>query len=102
MKTAQSSNVSTGMQHIQHRGFNWHKATERALQHQYVRAIHLARTNTDYQIKYPSECRDNPDKKILLHCHLEAKKRIDHDHENILSNAMVPVVERPQRVNRNG
>ncbi len=101
MKTAQS-NVSTGFSHIQHRGFNWHKATERAIQHQYYRAIHLARTNPDYQVDFPNECRDNPEKKVLNHCHIEAKKRLDHRHEQILRNAMVPVVERPERLNRIG
>ncbi len=82
--------------------FNWKKATNRALEHQYQRAIAEARTNITYQVKYPNECRDNPDCKILHHCHPEAKKRILEEHEKILMTSTVPVVERPKRLNRVG
>ncbi len=88
--------------HISNSGFNWKKATARALKHQLYRAIHLCRTNPDYQIQYPSEIRANPERKLLLHCHPEAEKRILHDHEKILKSAIVPTVERPQRFNRLG
>jgi len=84
------------------RGFNWHKATHRALEKQLYRAIHLARTNIDYQIKYPNECRDNPTGKKLEHCHPEAQKRILKEHEKILMLAIVPDVDRPKRLNRVG
>ncbi len=89
------------MKHYQ-AGFNWKKACSRALQKKLERAIHLARTNPDYQIKYPNECRDNPSKKILSCCHPEAKLRILEEHEKILTLAVVPVVDRPKRLNRNG
>ncbi len=97
--TTHTSNVAGGMNHLQG-GFNWEKATKRALAKKLERAIHLARCNPDYQVKYPSECRENPDKKILSCCHPEAKKRITHDHLKILKLSLVPVVERPKRLNR--
>ncbi len=81
---------------------NWPICRERALQHQLVRAIHLSRTNPDYQVKYPAESRANPDHKVLSHCHKEAEKRILHEHETILRLAAVPDVERPKRLNRLG
>ncbi len=81
---------------------NWKVATERALQHQLYRAIHLARTNPDYQIKYPNELRNNPEHKVLNHCHKEAEKRLLHEHENIVRLAFIPDVERPKRLNRVG
>ncbi len=52
----------------------WEK--QKALAKQLDRAIHLARTNIDYQVAHPNECRDNPDHKILAKCHPEAEKRI--------------------------
>ncbi len=82
------------------RGFNWKKACDRALKKQYYRSIQLARTNSDYQVKYPNECRDNPDGKNI--CHPEAKKRLLEAHEKILRLSIVPSVERPKRMNRNG
>ncbi len=103
MKTAQS-NVAGGMKHsrLKQRGFNWKKATDRALAHQYVRAIHLARCNPDYQIKYPNECRENSESKILAECHVDAQKRILNEHEKILKNSLVPTVERPKRLSKVG
>ncbi len=80
----------------------WEKHCEKALKHQKTRAIHLARCNPDYQVKYPNECRDNPDRKILLCCHPEAEKRILKEHENILKLSIVPPVDRPTRMNRLG
>ncbi len=89
------------VKHFQ-RGFNWKKACQRSLEKQLYRAIHLARTNIDYQIKYPNECRDNPTSKILIHCHPEAQKRILEEHEKILTLSIVPPVIRPERLNRVG
>ncbi len=80
----------------------WQKHAEKALAHQEYRAIHLARTNPDYQIKYPNECRDNPDRKILECCHPEAHTRILEEHEKILRLSVVPAVDRPTRLNRVG
>ncbi len=82
------------------RGFTWEKQCEKAYQHQLERAIHLARTNPDYQIKYPNECRENPERKLLKCCHPEAQKRILEKHEKILALAIVPIVDRPKRLNR--
>ncbi len=101
MKTL-NQNVPGGMNHFQKPGFNWKKATARALQKQYYRSIQLARTNITYQLEHPNECRDNPDHKLLDHCHPEAQKRILEKHEKILSQSVVPVVDRPVRLNRNG
>ncbi len=84
------------------KGFTWAKQCEKALQHKETRAIHLARTNPDYQMKYPNECRDNPEKKVLTCCHPEATKRILEEHEKILRLSIVPDVERPKRLNRVG
>ncbi len=99
---ADTHSVSGGMNHSITLGFNWEKATKRALEKKLYRAIHLARTNLDYQITYPSECRENSEKKILSCCHPEAKKRITHDHLKILQLSVVPAVDRPKRMNRNG
>ncbi len=79
---------------------NWKVCVDRALEHKLYRAIHLARSNPDYQIKYPSELRNNPEGKVLLHCHKEAEKRIIHDHEKMIRLSIVPTVERPKRFNR--
>ncbi len=84
------------------RGFSWPKQTQKALLHQLQRSIDLARTNPDYQIKHPNECRNNPDRKVLKECHPDARKRICEEHEKILSLATVPDVDRPQRLNRLG
>ncbi len=83
-------------------GFNWKTQCLKALEKQKYRAIHLARTNPDYQIKYPNECRSNPENKVLLCCHPEAEKRILKEHEKILMRALVPDVDRPKRMNRIG
>ncbi len=73
-------------------------ATMRALKHQLVRSTQLRRINLDYQIKYPNECRDTTLQ--TSKCHPEAEKRIMHDHKKILEKALIPVVERPKRMNR--
>ncbi len=80
----------------------WHRAIERALEHQLYRQIHLARTNPDYQRKYPSEVKANPQGKILTHCSIEAKKRCEHEQEVRIRHNFMPVVERPKRLNRSG
>ncbi len=84
------------------RGFTWKKACQRALDKKRYRAIQLARCNPDYKILHPNECRDNPENKILTHCHPEAEKRILEEHEKMLKLAIVPPVERPQRLNKLG
>ncbi len=48
------------------RPFNWKMAKNRALVKQLQRAISLATCNPDYAIKYPHECRDNPDNKLFV------------------------------------
>ncbi len=74
-----------------------HEATEKR------RSIHLARTNIDYQIKYPNEVRNNPEKKILLQCHPEAASRIHHECEVYQSKNMQPKPKFVQeRFNRRG
>ncbi len=87
---------------LENHPFTWPKATQRALKHALTRSIHLARTNTDYQIKHPNECRDNPDNKVLAHCHPEAEKRIIKDQAKIIERAFQPSVERPKRLSRVG
>ncbi len=82
--------------------FTWPKQIQKALEKKKYRAIHLARTNPDYQLKHPNECRDNPDRKVLTCCHPEAEKRILEEHEKMLRLAVVPSVERPKRMNRLG
>ncbi len=80
----------------------WQRQCRKSLEKQLYRAIHLARTNIDYQLEYPSEVRANPEGKVLLECHPEAKKRIMEKHEKCLKLAIVPSVKRPERLNRVG
>ncbi len=75
---------------------------ERALKKQLYRAIHLCRTNPDYQLKYPQEVKQNPSKKLLRVPTQEAVKRINHEYEVRVRNNIVPTVERPKRLNRVG
>ncbi len=84
------------------RGFTWDKQRKKALKHQFTRSIHLARTNIDYQVEHPNECRDNPDHKVLADCHPEAQKRLLLKHEKLLLLSVVPAVDRPTRLNRVG
>jgi len=81
---------------------SWKHCVDRALKHELYRAIHLCRTNPDYKLKYPSEVKQNPTGKLLLVPTSEAKKRIEHDHEVRVRNNVVPIVERPKRLNRIG
>ncbi len=83
-------------------GFNWKKAQDRALEKQKQRSIQLATCNPDYQIEHPSECRANPEHKLLHQCHPEAEKRIIEKHLKTLRKAIVPSVQRPMRPNRLG
>ncbi len=94
--------VHMGIKHsrLKSTGFNWKKATERALRKQLYRARILAISNITYQIKYPNECKDYPDR--ATKCHPEAYKRILEEHEKILQSSMVPVVDRPKRLSRVG
>ncbi len=80
--------------------FSWHLHQEKALQKKLYRAIHLARTNADYQLKYSSECRGNPERNVLHDCHPEAQKRIEHDHGIRVQMTTPPTVDRPKRLNR--
>lgn len=80
--------------------FSWRNHQDKALQKKLDRSIHLARTNPDYQIKYPSEARDNPDRLLLSEPHVEAVKRITHDHLVRIKHITTPAVERPQRLNK--
>ncbi len=95
-----SSNIPRSDRGVEQLNFTWEKATQRALKHQLVRSIALARCNLDYQIKYPNECRENPEHNVLKECHPEAKKRILTKHELLLKLAIVPPVDRPKRLNR--
>jgi len=81
---------------------SWRHCIERALKHQLYRAIHLCRTNPDYQLRFPAEIKQNPDKKVLSVPTSEANKRILHEHEVRVRNNIVPQVERPKRFNRVG
>ncbi len=78
----------------------WEHRKAEAIKTQLRRAINLARTNPDYQMKHPNECRDNPSHKILTQCHPEAKKRIIQEMTKKHHNAEMPTVERPKRLNR--
>ncbi len=78
----------------------WHKYEHKHLQKMLYRAIHLARNNPDYRLKYPNEARDNPTNKVLTECHKEAHIRILKEHQHQIERAMVPNTERPVRLNR--
>jgi len=75
-------------------------AKERALRKKFTRDISLKTCNPDHQLKYPHECRENPGNKLLHECHPEAVKRIVHDFRVAMQKVQVPLVKRPQRVNR--
>ncbi len=91
---------SDGLNHDTPTGFTWEKMQHRAYQKKLYRAIHEARTNPDYQLAHPSECRTNPESKVLSHCHPEAEKRIKRQHSITIRKATVPTVIRPPRLNR--
>ncbi len=94
-----------GESHTSHSEENlsfWHKHQHKALQKKLYRAIHLARNNPDYRLKYPNEARDNPKQEVRKTCHKEAEIRILKEHEQICNRARVPDVERPKRMNRIG
>ncbi len=80
----------------------WHKNQHKHLAKMLYRAIHLARNNPDYRLKYPNEARDNPKLEVRKECHKEAHIRILKEHEHLLESVKVPTVERPQRLNRLG
>ncbi len=79
---------------------NWTYSINKALEKQYVRSIHLCRTNPDYRILHPAEAKQNPTNKVLVSPTVEAKKRIDHEHEVRIRNNFPPAVERPKRFNK--
>ncbi len=78
----------------------WHKWQHKHLEKMLYRAIHLARNNPDYRLKYPNEARDNPKQEVRKECHKEAHIRILKEHQHLLEAATVPIVERPKRFNR--
>ncbi len=80
---------------------SWVHCKERALKHQLTRAIHLARCNPDYQLKFPNESKDNPKKETRRECHKEASIRILQEHKRWLNFTGTPKVKRPSRWNRN-
>ncbi len=73
----------------------WHVYEHKHLDKQLYRSIHL-RNNVDYRIRYPNECRNVEIGKI----HPDAKIRILKEHKHQLEKSMVPIVERPPRLNR--
>ncbi len=78
----------------------WAKQNTKALAKAKYRATRQSITNIDYQIKYPNECRNNPDNRKGV-CHPDAIKRITHEHEKRIQTVQVPKVIRPARTNRN-
>ncbi len=80
----------------------WHKYEHKHLQKMLYRAIHLARNNPDYRLKYPNEARDNPKLEVRKTCHKEAEARILKDHMHMLEKAKVPTTATPARFNRVG
>jgi len=82
--------------------FFWKKQRDKALLKQLYRSIHLARCNPDYKLRYPNECRENPEHHILSQCHPEAKKRICHQYETFCHRIDMPTVDRPMRLNKGG
>ncbi len=81
-------------------GFNWQMATARALKHALYRETRKLQINPDTRIAYPNECRTT---NLDSHeCHPETKKRILKKHISTLEKSMVPIVERPRRMNKNG
>ncbi len=80
----------------------WDKQRKKALDKLLYRSIHLCRSNIDYQIKHPNETRANPENKILIQCHPEAKIRITKEFLKRMKMNTVPKVDRPHRLNRVG
>ncbi len=80
----------------------WHKYEHKHLEKMLYRAIHLARNNPDYRLKYPNEARDNPKQEVRNECHKEAAIRILKEHQHQLEFAKVPTTIRPMRLNRIG
>ncbi len=78
----------------------WHKYEHKHLEKMLYRAIHLARNNPNYRLKYPNEARDNPKQEVRKTCHKEAEIRILKEHTQCLDKAKVPVPVRPARFNR--
>ncbi len=81
--------------------FSWKQHQDKALKKKLYRSIHLARTNPDYQIKYPNELRDNPNNEVKSKPHKEAEIRIIADHTKMLKRNTLPLVVRPRRLSRN-
>ncbi len=80
----------------------WEKQITKAQVIVCSRTIHQSRTNPDYIMKHPAECRGNPEKKILSHPHPEAKKRVLHELKLKTSNSFMPATQHFARMNKNG
>jgi len=78
--------------------FSWKLYRKKALLKKLERSIDLTRCNPDYQIAHPKECQDNPDHKRI--CHPDAIARIEHQHQKIVNNSIIPQIKRPRRFNR--
>ncbi len=76
----------------------WGKHIHKALEKQLYRSTRL-RLNTDYQIKYPNECKNC---KSPSDIHPDAKLRILKAHRQLCQQAQVPHWDAPKRLNRNG
>ncbi len=79
---------------------NWNHCLKRAEKHQLYRAVILARVNPDYRMMYPAEAR-NSENITQTKMNIEAVKRIEHDHQVRKKLSLVPIVDRPKRLNRN-
>ncbi len=75
----------------------WGKHIHKALEKQLYRSTRL-RLNTDYQIKYPNECKNVKGQEI----HPDAKLRILKDHKKVCQHAQTPNWDIKPRMNRNG
>jgi len=75
----------------------WHHNQHKHLLKLMYRSIHL-RNNTDYQIRYPHECKNCKPNEV----HPEAKLRIMKEHTLCLEKAITPTTLRPARFNRVG
>ncbi len=64
-----------------------------------VKSVHQRRTNPDYKIAHPAECRGNSEGKGLQ-VHPEAKIRILKELATKIKSANPPKVDRPSRFNR--
>ncbi len=76
----------------------WEKQVHICEEKMLIKSVHQARTNPDYKVKHPAECRDIP--KGSLTVHPEAKIRILKELANRIKSVTPPPVNRPNRYNR--